>query len=219
MQVTAIVKAVKAKKPSSTPESKAQAIIKGKQAKGEALAEVLISTIHAQCESEEKIKTSLALKIEELKTLTREGHLAFRARIESERESFNLMRKMQTQGMENPLEDTDVAAKDTLGGYGFNSFAVRLSQWVKLSNAIERGYKPAKQGFNKTYADAVAFMSSHAASENPSPAKKVGRKPKAQLSLLEQVQALCKGAEKAELETISAWALRASKKAVEAAPL
>jgi len=219
MQVTAIVKAVKAKKPSATPESKAQAIIKGKQAKGEALAEVLISAIHAQCDSEEKVKTSLSLKIEELKTLTREGHLAFRARIESERESFNLMRKMQTKGMANPLEDSDVAAKDTLGGYGFNSFAVRLSQWVKLSNAIERGYKPAKQGFNKTYADAVAFMSSHAASENPSPAKKVGRKPKAQLSLLEQVQGILANATKADLETVAAWCIKASKKAIEESPM
>lgn len=219
MQVTAIVKAVKAKKPSSTPDSKAKQLTKGKEAKGCALAEVLISAIHAQCESEEKIKNNLSLKIDELKTLSREGHLAFRARIESERESFNLMRKMQAKGMANPLENEDVAEKDTLGGYGFASFAVRLSQWVKLSNAIERGYKPAKQGFNKTYADAVAFMGAHAASENPSPAKKVGRKAKPALSLLEQVQALCKQASKAELETISAWCLQASKKAVEPAPL
>ncbi len=216
---TAIVKAVKAKKPSATPEAKAKQLAKGKEAIGEALAETLISAIHAQCESEEKIKGSLTLKIEELKTLTREGHLAFRARIESERESFNLMRKMSAKGMANPLENEDIAAKDTLGGYGFASFAVRLSQWVKLSNAIERGYKPPKQGFNKTYADAVAFMSSHAASENPSPAKKVGRRKKTELSLLEQVQALCKGAEKAELETIAAWCLKQAKQAPEAALL
>ncbi len=219
MQVTAIVKAVKAKKPASTPESKAKQLVKGKEALGEALAETLINAIHAQCESEEKIKTSLTLKIEELKKLSREGHLAFRARIESERESFNLMRKMQSKGLSNPLENEDIAAKDTLGGYGFASFAVRLSQWVKLSNAIERGYKPAKQGFNKTYADAVAFMSSHAASENPSPAKKVGRKAKPTLSLLEQVQKIYAQASKAELETLSAWALQASKKAAEPAPL
>ncbi len=232
---TAIVKAVKAKKPSATPEAKAKQLAKGKEAIGEALATCLFKTITEQASKEEEFKTRLARYVSDVQALTREGHVAFREQLDTELATFRAIKKAMgdTKAGKEGLKEEGI-----LGAYGYASIPVRISQWRAISKAMEKGLRIGKTtGFNKVITECVAFNNSVAAKavksvithddgteeevtvSVPSPAKKVGRKKKAELSLLEQVQALCKGAEKAELETIAAWCLKQAKQAPEAAPL
>lgn len=216
-----IVKAapVTAKKPVKGETSQKTQRSKAEGAQGEALAELLIETLTNQATIEEGHKTRLGLFVTDLKKLTHEGHLWFRARLEAE---LATMRALKKAAGDTKAGEKALAEDSILGSYGFASMPVRVSQWKAISQALDIGVKiPEGVGFNRVVSECVAFNRAHAsnAGQTPAPTKRRGRPEGIKETFADKASKFIKGLDKTELSMLIALAQKAIKTAPETAPM
>lgn len=205
MQVTKTVKA--AKKPAHTEQAKKAQVSAGEKAQGEAIAESLVNTLSQHASVEEGHKTKLSLFVENLKTLTHNGHLGFRARLDAESATYNAMKKaMQT----STKGKTALAEDSILGAYGFASIPVRLTQWRSISKALDFGMKiPVSANFNKIVSECVAFNRAHAAGDASGGAAPSSRKGRKETPFAEKAAKFIEGLDTEQLQTLAALVQKA----------
>lgn len=168
-------KASAQKKPSSKQTEQTKAIRNAEIAQGEAVAETLINTVKEHADIEERHKSRLSKFVADLKLLTHNGHLGFRRRLESERDTFNALKKAMS---DTKAGEAAIAEDSILSGYGHAAIPVRISQWLAISKAMDIGVRlPDDIGFNRIVSECVAFNRSHAANSSgtPAPTKRRGR--------------------------------------------
>lgn len=226
---------VSTKKPVKGDKAQAKSVKNGYKAQGDALASVVIGALQEQCEAEESAKAKLWPMVESLKKLTIEGHQEFRARLDAESEGFKAIRKAKGQAEAMGLTDLP----ETINGQGWGTYAVRLSQWRKISEVFSLGLLPENENlkitaFNKLYAWAVERKETHAAkamltkikndngeeveaiAATPAPTVRKGR-PKT--AFAEKAAKFIEGLDKKELIQLAALVSKALDNLPEDAPL
>jgi hypothetical protein len=103
-----------------------------KGAAGHAFALVLIKDAEARAEAEAKKQESLKSRLEKLMPMSREDHLEFRKVLTAKREEITAAATALNMSQAKYMEgDTRASVVN-----------VTVSLWLKLSNAVEKGYKP-----------------------------------------------------------------------------
>lgn len=210
---------VTAKKPVKGEDNQKTQRVKAEGAQGEALAELLIETLTSQAAIEEGHKTRLSLFVDDLRKLTHEGHLWFRARLDAELATVRALKKAagETKAGEKALAEDSI-----LGAYGYASIPVRVTQWKTISKAVDLGVKITENtGFNRVVKECKDFNDAHAsnAGQTPAPTVRRGRKPKAEETFAAKAAAFIKGLDQTDLSILIALAQKAMKTAPEAAPM
>lgn len=120
-------------------------------AKGAALADVCLAYATKRMEDEEKQSGKLGMILKSISELDHKGHIEFRAKLTSE---LNMLQE---------LRKTVGVTKEQTKGYAFNSFSVLVTNWKTISTACELGLKVADKSWGQALAEAVAMKHSHAA--------------------------------------------------------
>lgn len=173
----------------------------GNEAKGAALAAVLIPILRGDAEADSKRNTERFKIAVSLKDLTPEGHKAFRRELEAEKEALRALAK--AAGSAKGRDNTQMDARLHTYGLSEGSFMVYCSHWMVLSRAFEAGM-PLTQEKNvacllKNARFMLAEMHAKGETDEQHNAKGAGRKPKSEL---EKIETLIGKLEKKQQETL-----------------
>jgi hypothetical protein len=135
-------------KPATSGKASAKPV---NDAAGHALGKVLIKEAKATAEADKKAREKRKDTLKRIEGFTRENHLSFRAELEAERSIMALT--AETEGM----NVTEFRKHDSV----FDAVYVTVSLWLKLSRAVEKGYKP-DYAESWQYIDAKATETLHA---------------------------------------------------------